>query len=126
MQLSYYQKSVDNYRITKGLFGWKKMVTLHSNITTHHSITHFLSLNNLQISPKPSLAPNSYLFFNFKNLKIWDPFLKLKKLKSQKLRLDLFQKHKKNQFGLSKVTARPEKCSDRGSLNVCVFTKMPS
>ena len=29
-------------------------------------------------------------------------------------------------MGLSKVTAGPEKCSDRGSLNVFVFTKMSS
>ena len=81
----------------------------HLSLITYHSsfITYNLKYPNF---PNPThLAPNLVLFFNFKNLKMWDPFLKLKSLtmtmfqiyiyiyiKSQKLRLKgfvaLFQK----------------------------------
>ena len=39
----------------RGCLGEKK--NAHSSLIAHHSVTHFLSPNNPQISPKPSLAP---------------------------------------------------------------------
>ena len=52
--------------IIKALFGWK-------NIITYHPKTHFLSLKNLRISPKPGLAPKPSYVFKSKISKMWDP-----------------------------------------------------
>ena len=49
----------------KGLFGFQKMLTHHSNIITHHSITHHLSLKIPQLPKVACLA----LVSNFDNLK---------------------------------------------------------
>ena len=39
----------------RGCLGEKK--NAHSSLIAHHSVTHFLSPNNPQISPKLGLAP---------------------------------------------------------------------
>ena len=49
------------------------MVTHHLSPITHHSITHFLSPNNDEISHSACLAPNTYLCFQPRKLKYWDP-----------------------------------------------------
>ena len=69
----------NNSQTLRGCLVFKKpsLITSHSIFVTHH-----LKYPNF---PNPTcLAPNSALFLNFKNLKMWDPFLKLK---NQKLRL---------------------------------------
>ena len=49
------------YKKFKGLFGFQKMLTHRSNIITHHSITHHLSLKMPQLPNVACLA----LVFNF-------------------------------------------------------------
>ena len=49
----------------------------HSSLITHHPITHFLSIKNPQISPKPGLAPKPSYVFKSKNSKMWDPYFDL-------------------------------------------------
>ena len=58
---------------TMGLFGWKKMVTHHSLLNFHHSISHFLSPNNEEISHLVRLALNTQLCFQPKKLKKLGP-----------------------------------------------------
>ena len=62
------------------MFGCKNIITHYSSfkyhhlsLITHHPITHFLSLKNPQISPKPGLAPKPDYVFKSKNSKMWDP-----------------------------------------------------